>query len=136
MSQRAISTFTLDTWQATPYDERDGVALSRTRVTKTFQGELEGRSSAELLMAATPTDGSAAYVGLERIEGRLRGRSGSFVLHHSATSTRGAQSASWTIVPDSGIGELAGISGEACIEIAPDGTHSVIIDYDMADTAS
>jgi hypothetical protein len=136
MSERATSTFTIDTWDAMPYDERDGITLSRTRVTKTFHGDLEGRSTAELLMAVTAVEGSAAYVGFERIEGKVGGRSGSFVLHHNATGARGAQSASWTIMPDSGTGELAGIGGEARIEIAPDGGHSLILDYDLSEATS
>lgn len=132
MSERATSTFTIDAWDARPYDERDGTTLSRTRVTKTFHGDLQGTSTAELLMAVTAVEGSAAYVGFERIEGTLQGRAGSFVLHHSATGARGAQSASWTIVPDSGAGELARISGEARIDVAPDGTHTLILDYHLA----
>lgn len=130
MTNHATSTFTIDTWDAQPYDERDGVALSRTRVTKTFRGELEGESTAELLMAVAP-HGSAAYVGFERISGRLHGRAGSFVLHHTASGARGEQSASWTIVPDSGTGALAGIRGEAHITGEPGAPHTFVLEYDL-----
>ncbi len=130
MSIRATSTFEIDTWEAEPYDERDGVELSRTRVTKTFHGEIEGHSTAELLMVSA-LNGSAAYVGFERIEGRLHGRAGSFILHHSASSARGTQSASWTVVPDSGAGELHGMRGEGRITVEPDGGHTFILDYDL-----
>ena len=132
MATRATGTFTIDTWDATPYDEAGGVTLSRTRVTKTFSGEVEGTSTAELLMAQA-TEGSAAYVGMERIEGRIHGRSGSFVLHHSATADRGTQSASWTVVPDSGTGELRGLRGQARIDNTPDGGHTFTLDYDLGD---
>ncbi len=70
MTQHATCAFTIDTWQADPYDDRDGIALSRTRVTKTFTGELAGTSTAELLMAMAPHE-SASYVGFERIEGSI-----------------------------------------------------------------
>ena len=131
MSSRATGTFDIDSWEATAYDEADGVTLSRTKVTKTFHGEIEGHSTAELLMAGTQHEGSAAYVGFERVTGRVGGRSGSFVLHHTATMTRGAQSASWTVVPDSGTGELAGLSGTATITQEPGGGHTFTLDYDF-----
>jgi hypothetical protein len=130
MTHHATSAFTIEGWEPTPIDDRDGVSLTRTKVTKTFTGDLEGTSVAELLMAGAPHD-SAAYVGFERIEGRLDGRAGSFILHHNATSARGAQSASWTIMPNSGIGELQGISGAALITQEPDGGHTFTLDYDL-----
>jgi len=129
VSTRATGTFTIDSWDAQPYDERDGAKLFRTRVTKTFQGEFEGRSTAELRMARAEHD--SAYVGFERIEGRLHGRAGTFVLHHTASSSRGARSASWRIVPDSGTGELLGVRGEAVIGDGPDGGHTFTLDYDL-----
>lgn len=134
MIQHATCAFIIDSWKAEPYDDRDGVALSRTRVTKTFTGDLAGTSAAELLMATAPHE-SAAYVGFERIEGSLHGRQGSFVLHHSASADGGKQTASWTIVPDSGTGELAGIQGAASILIAPDGGHTLELAYELGDPA-
>src|SRR5215469_15153007 len=132
MTTRATGTFTIETWDATPYDEQDDISLSRTRVTKTFTGEIQGTSTAELLMAQAP-EGSAAYVGMERIVGAVNGRAGSFVLHHSATADRGAQSASWTVVPDSGTGKLRGIRGQARIDITSDGGHTFTLDYDLGE---
>lgn len=130
MSIRATSTFDIDIWDATPYDEGEGATLTRTRVTKTFHGEIEGQSTAELLMASTP-EGSAAYVGFERIMGRVGDRSGSFVLHHNAVAAHGSQSASWTVLPDSGTGELRGLSGTATITQEPGGGHTFTLDYDF-----
>src|SRR5581483_105127 len=99
MTQQAMSAFSIDDWKQEQIDERGGITLARAHVKKTFRGDLQATSTAELLLAGTSTEGSAAYVGLERLEGTLNGRSGSFLLHHSATSARGEQSASWTIVP-------------------------------------
>jgi len=125
---QATGTFTIESWEATPYDEAEGATLSRTRVTMVFSGEIEGTSTAELLMAQAQ-DGSAAYVGFERIVGRVNGRVGSFVLHHSATMTKDAQSASWTVVPDSGTGELRTLRGSAVITNEPDGGHTFTLEY-------
>jgi hypothetical protein len=130
MSFHATSAFVIDTWEEEPYDEQDGVKLTRTRVTKTFRGEIEGQSTAELLMTYAQS-GSAAYVGFERIAGRLHSHSGSFILQHSASSARSVQAASWTIVPDSGTGELAGIHGEGHITIESNGGHTFTLDYDL-----
>lgn len=126
---QAQSTFTIESWEATPYDEAEGATLSRTRVTKVFSGEIEGTSTAELLMAQAQ-DGSAAYVGFERIVGRVNGRAGSFVLHHSATMTKDAQSARWTVVPDSGTGELRTLRGSAVITVEGDGEHTCTLEYE------
>jgi Protein of unknown function (DUF3224) len=131
MTLHATSAFTITGWEPTTIDDRDGVSLTRTKVTKTFTGDLEGSSVAELLMAGAPND-SAAYAGFERIECNLNGRSGSFILHHNAVSVRGSQSATWTIMANSGTGELQGISGAAQIVIDADGGHTLVLDYELA----
>lgn len=133
MSTHAAGTFDIDTWDEETYDEREGVKLSRTRVTKTFRGDVEGESTAELLMAYGTEAGSAAYVGFERVVGSVHGRSGSFVLRHTASSPGpgGEPSASWSVVPDSGTGELWGLRGEARITNEPGGGHSFTLDYDL-----
>ena len=131
MSTSVTGTFEIDGWNEKPYDEREGTKLTRTRVTKTFHGDVEGESTAELLMAYGAREGSAAYVGLERIVGRVNGRKGSFVLHHNASGSRGERSATWSVVPDSGTGELRGLKGEARISIEADGGHSFTLDYDF-----
>lgn len=130
MTKRAISSFDITAWEPQEYDDQDSVKLTRTRVTKTFHGDLEGSSTAELLMAGAP-GGSAVYVGIERISGRLDERAGSFVLVHDASMSSEGQSLSLVIMRDSGTGELKGIRGEAAIAIAPDGGHTLTLDYDL-----
>jgi Protein of unknown function (DUF3224) len=97
--------------------------------TKTFQGDFEGHSSAEILTAQAP-HGSAAYVGLERLTGSLRGRSGSFVLVHAATDPR-ARSVPVSVLPNSATAELAGLRGRGQIERHPDGSHTFTLDYEL-----
>lgn len=96
-------------------------------MTKTFRGDVEGESTTDLLMASGAEEGSAAYAGFERVHGR----SGSFVLHHSATMERGEGKAAWSVVPGSGTGGLRGLRGEATISAALDGGHSFALDYDL-----
>jgi hypothetical protein len=102
-------------------------------IEKLFRGDLEGSSRGEMLSAGTAVKGSAGYVAIERVSGTLQGRSGTFVLQHSATMRRGIPQLSITVVPDSGTGELAGLAGRMTIEIA-DGAHSYEFEY-MIDEA-
>jgi len=109
---------------------RRGSSSARTRIAKTFSGDLAGTSATQAVMAVTQ-QGSAGYVAIELIVDSLQGRQGSFLLQHSATSTRGAQSGSFTIVPDSGTGQLAGLSGQGDIAVDAGGGHSLTLDYDL-----
>ena len=108
----------------------DEATLARMSIDKQFHGDLEGTSKGVMLAAGTSVKGSAGYVAMERVTGTLAGRSGSFVLQHSATMTRGAPELSVTVVPDSGIGQLVGLTGRMNIIIA-DGKHSYEFDYSI-----
>ena len=113
----ARASFTIDSWdQAAWPDAGAGPPLARATVKKTFAGDLEGTSIVELLMSGSGKEETAGYVGLERITGRLDGRSGTFDLQHSAQLGGPDPRSTWLVVPGSGTGELAGISGEARYE--------------------
>ena len=103
--------------------------LARLTIDKRYHGDLEAIAKGEMLAAQTETKGSAGYVALERVTGKLKGRSGSFVLQHHGTMNRGAAELAVTVVPDSGAGELRGLSGKMKIIIAPDGAHSYEFDF-------
>jgi len=103
--------------------------LGRLTIDKRFHGDLEASAKGEMLAAQSEVKGSAGYVALERVTGTLQGRSGSFVLQHSATMKRGAPESSITVVPDSGTGELTGLSGSMRVTVAPDGAHSYEFDF-------
>ncbi|MBE7471168.1 MAG: DUF3224 domain-containing protein [Anaerolineales bacterium] len=107
------STFEITGWDQTPLDEpAAGPKLARATVKKIFRGDLEGESSAELLLCQAD-DGSAGYIGLERVVGRLAGRTGSFVVQHNAVRSDAAQGGTWFVVPGSATGELRGLRGRA-----------------------
>jgi hypothetical protein len=130
MTTHATGTFDIDSWHDEPYDEAEGASLRRANLTKTFQGDVEGRSAVEMLMAQAQ-EGSAAYVAFERLDVRVQGRAGTFVLQHSASGTRDERSGTWTVVPDSGTGELRGLRGTARIVNEPDGGHTFDLDYEL-----
>jgi hypothetical protein len=103
--------------------------LARLTIDKRYHGDLEAIAKGEMLAAHTEVKGSAGYVALERVSGKLKGRSGSFVLQHNGIMNRGAAELAVTVVPDSGAGELRGLSGKMKIIIAPDGAHSYEFDF-------
>jgi hypothetical protein len=115
-------------------DKSDDPLLARMTIDKQFHGDLEGASKGQMLSAGTAVKGSAGYVAIEKFTGTLQGRSGSFILQHSATMTRGAPQLSITVVPDSGTGQLAGISGTMTIDIAAGGKHSYDFEYTLPAT--
>jgi hypothetical protein len=114
-----------------PYDTVDGVTLSRASFDKHFWGPLEATSQVQMLAARTAIETSAGYVAIERISGTLEGRRGTFVVVHTGLMARGTPSLSITIVPDSGTGELSGISGRMAIQIV-EGKHFYELDYSLA----
>ena len=132
MSQRASGAFEIKITPQKPDTQIARAAnLGRLTIDKRFHGELEAVSKGEMLATHTEVEGSAAYVAMERVTGKLMGRTGSFVLQHSATMIRGKPASSITVVPDSGTGELKGLTGKMIITIAPDGAHSYEFDFRM-----
>jgi hypothetical protein len=109
-------------------DYADGATLARLTIDKQFRGDLTGTSKGQMLSAGTPVKGSAGYVAIEQVTGTLAGRSGTFVFQHSGTMNRGAATLVLTVVPDSGTGELTGLTGSMAIDIA-NGKHSYDFQY-------
>jgi hypothetical protein len=131
-----ISSFTLDVFESDdPYVVIDGVSYGRSRIEKTFHGDLEATSTVEMLSVRGDADG-AGYVALETIRGTLGGRTGSFAVLHAGTMTSQDMWAKWPISPGSGTSGLEGITGEVRIEIAPDGAHTLHLDYELAELRS
>jgi hypothetical protein len=84
-----------------------------------------------MLTAVTPVEGSAGYVAIEQVTGTLSGRNGRFVLQHFGTMNRGNNFLLLEVVPDSGTGELTGLSGKMSIRME-DGQHFYEFDYELA----
>lgn len=112
-----------------------GSKLGRMTIDKQISGDLVASTAGQMLSAMTQTQGSAGYVAIERVEGSLHGREGSFVLQHSGSMKRGAQSLTVSVVPDSGTGALVGLTGEFKI-LKADGVHSYEFSYDLPDGAA
>lgn len=133
MTTRASGTFDVKLNPLETYNRTEGANLGRLSIDKQFHGDLEATSQGEMLSAMGAIKGSAGYVAIERVSGKLADRSGSFVFQHSGTMTRGAPQLSVSVVPDSGSGELTGLSGTMALIIA-DGKHSYEFDYTFTET--
>ena len=97
---------------------------------KVFHGALDATGVVHMLAVATAVDGSAGYVAVERIDGALDGRRGSFLTQHNGILDRGKPSLSVTVVPDSATGELEGLTGRIVIDIV-EGKHYYTFDYSL-----
>ena len=112
------------------FHDKGAAALGRMAIDKQFHGGLEGTSTGEMLTAGSVAKGSAGYVAVEQVNGVLEGRSGTFILQHSGTMNRGALDLTITVVPDSGTGQLQGLSGKMAINIV-EGKHLYDFDYTL-----
>jgi hypothetical protein len=131
-TNHAIGTFDVKRDPQPAEEKAGGAALGRLLLDKHFHGDLEATSKGTMLAAGTAVKGSAGYVAIELVTGSLHGRTGTFVLQHSGTMTRGVPQLSVTVVPDSGTGQLIGLTGRMTINIA-DGKHSYDFEYTLPD---
>lgn len=128
MTQHATGPFDVKVVPQKPDNES---SFGHFTIDKVYHGDLEGSSKGEMLGYGDPKS-SAGAVAMEHVTGTLKGRKGSFVLQHTGTMKRGVP-LKWeiSVAPDSGTGELKGLSGNMKIIIAPDGKHSYDFEYSM-----
>jgi hypothetical protein len=132
MTGRARGTFEVKLSPQAADETQADSAVGRMLIDKQFQGDLEATSKGQMLGVRTAVEGSAGYVAMEQVTATLDGRSGTFVLQHTGTMTRGALTLSVTVVPDSGTGELTGLAGKMEIKI-DEGKHSYDFEYTLAE---
>ena len=129
MTHRATGTFKVN---VAPLPARDEGAntIGRMSIDKTFEGDLQGTTRGEMLAAMTATPSSAVYVAIEHVTGTLNGRKGGFTLYHTGVMDRGTGTLAVHVVPDSGTGELVGLTGTMDI-IVEGGKHSYVFEYSL-----
>jgi len=104
----------------TPQPHQDGVgdaAVGRMALAKIFAGEFSGTGNGQMLAYRSSVPGSAGYVAMEKVQGVMNGRTGSFIMQHNGTMNRGEPQLTISIVADSGTDGLAGIAGEMLLNI-------------------
>ena len=129
---KAAGTFEVNLQPIEPYAQgKEGTSLNRMSIDKTFKGDLEAVSVGEMVGAMTSVKGSAGYVAIEQVTGTLAGKAGTFVLQHFATMGGGENRQFIEVIPDSGTGELTGLSGAMEI-IVESGQHAYVFTYEQA----
>jgi len=127
----ANARFVIKAWDEKPYGEGLGLPkLTRATVTKTFTGDLEGEGQVEYLMVYRG-DSSATFVGLERVVGRLAGRTGSFVLQRTGVFEGGQAKEAYTVVPGSATGDLQGLRGDGSSAVGHGAEHPFTLNYEL-----
>ncbi len=129
MTDTATGTFDIVLRPGEP--ELEG-AVARFDLAKTFHGDLEATGKGVMLSAGNPQVGEAGYVANETVDGRLGGRTGSFVLVQLGSMHAGSQALAYEVVAGSGTGELAGINGALHLDIEADGTHRYRLDFALS----
>jgi len=131
MKNVANSRFNITSWDEKPYGERpDLPKLTRAVVTKTFTGDIAGEGHVEYLMMYSG-DGSATFVGLERVVGHVAGKAGSFVLQRTGTFENGVAKESYVVIPGSGTGELRGLRGDGTSAVGHGMEHPFALNYEL-----
>jgi hypothetical protein len=131
MKRTATARFVIKSWDEKPYHEGEELPrLTRAAVSKTFTGDVEGEGHVEYLMMYR-TDGSATFVGLERVVGRIGGRSGTFVLQRLGTFEAGQAKESYSVVPGSGTGELRALRGDGTSAVGHGAEHPFTLTYEL-----
>jgi hypothetical protein len=127
----ATGEFAIASWDEKTYKELDnGGKLTRAEVTMTFTGDLKGSGEAEWLMCYR-SDGTARFVGLQRIEVAVDGRDGSFVAESVGDFDGSKAAGTWSVLDGSGTGGLAGIGGGGRFEAPLGSSASFQLDYSI-----
>jgi hypothetical protein len=127
----ASATFEITNWDEKPFGELAGASrLTRAGVTKSYKGDIEGEGILEYLMAYGH-DGSASFVGMERLVGRVGDKHGTAVFQHVGAFKDGVARSTWSVVPNSGTGDLQGLRGEVSSALGHAETYPVELSYEV-----
>ena len=129
---RSHGTFTTSDLHVTDFVPEITTALptGHLRMVKTYAGDVAGRSITQFTSAYDQKSGVGTYVAMESFEGTVDGRRGTFNFVHAASTSGSDRSDEYgLIVPGSGTGELAGITGSVSIAVDADGTHRIVLDH-------
>jgi|SRR5712691_6003558 len=111
MTKTVQEKFRIESWDEKAYRELDdGSKFTRAEVVLTGTGDALASASFDAVMYYR-SDGTSSYVTLMHGTGTFDGRGGSFVLQGSGTYDGKKARGESQVVPGSGTGELAGLSG-------------------------
>jgi Protein of unknown function (DUF3224) len=132
MTDKTVATglIKVRTYEPVPYEEpAAGPKLLKVRVEEDFTGDVEGIGVVEFLQVQAADGQSASFVGVERVDGSVGGRRGTFVLQDEGTVRGNEVSGRWFVVPGSGTGELTGLRGEGGFAAELGQAASITLEY-------
>ena len=131
MKKSAKARFAIKSWDEKPYSEgQDQPKLTRATVIKTYTGDIAGEAQVEYLMMYR-RDGSATFVGLERVVGRIGGKTGTFVLQRTGIFENGVAKESYSVIPGSATEELQGLRGDGSSAVGHGMEHPFTLSYEL-----
>ena len=132
MKKNAKARFAITRWDEKPHSEgQNQPRLTRASVTKTYTGDIEGEGQVEYLMMYR-SDGSATFVGLEQIVGRIGGKTGTFVLQRAGIFENGQAKESYSVIHGSATGDLQGLVGDGKSAVGHGMEHPFTLSYEFA----
>jgi len=132
MKKSATARFAIKSWDEKPYSEgKDQPRLTRASVTKTYTGDIEAEGQVEYLMMYR-SDGSATFVGLELVVGRIAGKTGTFVLQRTGVFESGQAKESYSVISGSATGDLQGLLGDGSSAVGHGMEHPFTLSYELA----
>ena len=133
MSTRVNAKFRIKSWDEKTFEDiGNGAKLTRASVSYSYNGDIEGDSKLDFLMAYRE-DGTGNFVGLEHIAGQVGERTGSFIVQHSGTFNADGVKVTLSIMPGSGTSDLQNLRGEGSAFLpSQQEEYSITLDCDFA----
>jgi hypothetical protein len=129
MTTTIAATFDVTDWDEHEFDRHAGAGkLTKAKVTKSYHGDISAKSLTEWLMSYGD-DGTASFVGLERIIGTVGEREGTLVVQHVGRFEDGAAKAELTVVAGSCSGDLSAARGSGTFVADPAGKVSLQLSF-------
>jgi hypothetical protein len=124
-------------FETTSWDEKEcqalgegGAKVTRATFAQRFSGGIEAETVSETVMTYRE-DGTADFVGYVRVNGRLSGRPGTFVLQNVGAFDGKEVKAETEVVPGSATGELTGLSGKGTYAAPLGSTGRYSLDFSV-----
>lgn len=131
VKKTANARFAIKSWDEKPYSEGEGLPrLTRAIVTKAYTGDIEAEAQVDYLMTYL-SDGSASFVGLERVVGRIGEKTGTFVLQRIGAFEGGLAKETYAVIAGSATGELQGLEGNGSSEVGHGMEHPFALTYEL-----
>lgn len=127
---KATGSFEVASWDEETYEEVGDGKLTRASVTQTFTGDVDGEGAVQWLMSYRK-DGTAHFVGLQRIRGTIGGRTGTVVLETIGDFDGKVASGTWSVVPGGGSADLQELRGTGSFEAPMGPKASFELDYEL-----